>query len=141
MIWREIFLNKDITKKDLAKVFSELFDIDVNKINLINNVTDFRDNDILTYIIDPSLGDFCLKLDCFTSFKVDNEFNSISSLCTRIGCRALISNDNGDDKDNPYSFVLFEPSGQVKKVKINAQLFDKYDEFKITQEMPYVGIE
>jgi hypothetical protein len=131
MIWREIFLNKSTEKKDLARVFSELFDIDINKINLIENITDFRENDMLTCVIDQLAGDFCLKLDCFVNFKIEDEFNKISKLCVKTASKALISDDN--DNDNSYSFILFEPSGQIKKVEINSQLFDEYDEIKIIQ--------
>jgi hypothetical protein len=134
MIWREIFLNKSINKNDLIGVFAELFNTDASKINLIDNVTDFRENDILTCVVDRWLGDFCLRLDCFVNFQVENEFNVISRLCAKIESRALISDD---DKDNPYCFILFEASGQIKIVEINSQLFDEHNELKIIKEMPY----
>lgn len=139
MIWREIFLNKNRNKEDIIKAFSNIFDVDINEINLIDNISGFRSNDALTCVVNILLGDFYLRLDCFTSFKIENEFNVISQLSTIINCGILISNDNDEDKDNPYSFILFESSGQIKRVEVEARLLDEHDELKIREETPYLN--
>lgn len=131
MIWRDIFLSKVIEEKEIIEAFSCILNIDKGKINLIRNILNFRDDDLLTCIIDSLDGDFCMCLDCYVDFNMDNEFEVISSLSMKINCDILITDDTGDNRDNPYAFVIFSPCADPKKVEIDPKLFDEEYKMKI----------
>ena len=42
MIWRDIFLDKNISKKSIIKAFGLVFNIDANKIDLINDISQIK---------------------------------------------------------------------------------------------------
>ena len=131
MIWRDIVLDRNISKSELTKAFSTIFDIDTNQVSFIENIIDFEDNYLLTCIINRLPGNFCLSLDCYLNFEIKNEYDTISRLCKILDCQALITNDEGEDVYNAYAFILFEPSGLVRKIIVDHDLYDEYGELKI----------
>lgn len=131
MIWREIFLSKNADKSKLSEAFCNVLNINVDKINLIDNLVDFGSNYNLTCVIEKIPGDFCLKLDCYSSFEIKNEIDVISNLCKIVNCQALITNDEQSYQDNIYSFILFKQSGQTKIVEVDSELLEENNELKI----------
>lgn len=138
MIWRDIILDKNINKKELIKAFSLVFGLGRDRINSIDDITEFGDNYLFTFITYWLQGNFCLQLDCYPDFKIEDEFRVISHLCKILDCQALITNDKGEDVYNPWAFILFKPSGEVNKVYVDDELLDKYNELKIIREIPYL---
>jgi hypothetical protein len=72
-----------------------------------------------------------MNLDCYTNFNIDDEFKAISLLCVKIDCDAIITDDTEENRENPYSFILFAPQANPRKVEVNPRLFDEKYEIKI----------
>lgn len=134
MIWRDIFLDKNISNRTIINAFSLVFNIDAHQINLINNITEFKNNYLLTCIIYRNPGNFPLQLDCYVNFEIKNEFNTISHLCKILDCQILITNDEYGYEYDPWSFILFKTSGQIKRVTVDSELLDQDNNLKILNE-------
>lgn len=134
MIWEALLTDLTIADGSIQSAVSELFEIDLQSIMIIEDICDPTvPSDRLILIERRNIGgDFPLVLtfyineELLSSYKL-NELDGIIFLCHKLCCQALI----GDLDLNPYSWYLVGVDRSVSRVYVDADKLDDNGQFSI----------
>jgi hypothetical protein len=131
MLWRGFFIDKNIDKPTLHDILCEVFNVDRTRVNIVDDLSECKSNDIITCTMVETKGIFCLWLDFLTAFKVDNEFKIIFTLCQKLNCQAITINEDSYKDSTFSSFLLFNQNNEAYNILAKIEDTEESTEIKI----------
>jgi hypothetical protein len=127
MIWRDIAIDRKVTRVELLSALMNIFKSKKEDISMVNELEDSEQKPLICVLTEMT-GDFCLMLSFYLNSIPVDEFSLITSFCKELNCKALISND---DSNNPYSMILADAEGTLDEVELDPEKLDDYEEYKV----------
>ncbi len=132
MSWQTLMINKELTKNEIKNILSQLFHIDIDKIDIYKKVDELAEmnEDILIFCISSiAKTDYFLRLDIYVDdkIKIEDDLIKVKNFCKLANCDSLFD----DGTENPYTWLLVHKTGIIEQISIDIDKYDDANEYEL----------
>jgi hypothetical protein len=129
-MWQDLLLDRDVAWADLRSALAYALDTQEDGISIVQTIEEATANSPITAEVSKTKGDFITRVSLYLRKELEpNTYEVVSRLVARLGARALVS----DHSDNPYTMLLFEAGHVPKKVTLDVESLDQYEEYHVAK--------
>lgn len=118
--WRDIFLDKVITKQPLTLALAKIFQVKPSEIGIISDLTQMEENKRLLCEISICQHKFSFMASIYLldkQLQPSNDIELVGKLCAQLDCRALVEDIH---EIAPSIMFLVNPNGTYHHISIDA---------------------
>jgi hypothetical protein len=124
----DILVETVVDRALLQQAVGEIFEVSSDDVQVVGEIDGAEEQRRVIAVLSPAKGDFDSLLSLYIHDSVhEKPIEEVAKhICFRLNTRALIADDSAD----PYSMLLFEPTGHVKPVDLDVESIDERGEYR-----------